>query len=175
MSAIAKWFNASSGYPKRALVIDFTKDRDALTLRAAMASDPEDKRFDPETELGDLWLTLLNSGFPVSALNFVLYGAEIDKETGKAKRIEAAVRQEKKPEYGYAYKPEQLAAFGVPQNLFVGAQLKMHGIPLFMVSALPYVKAARARKAAAPKPEIVRMTAAPATPQAPQIKRQRAQ
>lgn len=171
MANIAKWHNPASGYPLRLIAIDYTGERDALTLRAAGDKDERENTFDPTSELGDLWLTLQKSGMPISATNFVLYGKKTDPETGLAIRIEAAVRNEKKPQYGYAYKPEQLAGI-VPKNLFMGAQLKMHGAPLFMVSELPYVAKARVRTSTVkPKPAIVRVTAAPIQPEPP--KRQR--
>lgn len=167
MANIAKWHNPSSGYALRMIAIDYTKDRDALVIRPAKEGDGANDIFNPETELGDLWLTLKASKMNVVSTNFVLYGSEIDEESGKAKRIQAAIPNEKKPQYGYAYTAKQLADFPVPRNLFLGAQLNMHGAPLFMVSALPYKAKQRAARPSAPKPAIVRVSAAPATPAKP--------
>ncbi len=174
MANIAKWHNPTSGYPLRMIAVDYTKDRDALVIRPAKESDPADNVFNPETELGDLWLTLKGSKMNVVSSNMVLYGSDIDEETGLAKRIEAGIPNERKPEFGYAYTAKQIEAFPVPQNLFLGAQLKMHGAPLFMVSALPYKAKQRAARTGAPKPALTRMTATPAANKPTQsVKRQR--
>ena len=176
MASIAKWHNPASGYALRMIAIDYTGDRDALVIRPAKESDPAEHVFNPETELGDLWLTLKGSKMNVVSSNLVLYGSEIDEETGLAMRVPAEIPNERKPEYGYAYTAKQLDAFPVPKNLFLGAQLKMHGAPLFMVSALPYKAKQRATRTGASKPLLSRMTATPAAnkPAAPSLKSQKA-
>lgn len=174
MASIAKWHNPASGYPLRMIALDYTKDRDALVVRPAKEGDENNNMggiFNPETELGDLWLTLKGSEMNVVSSNLVLYGSEIDEETGLAKRIEAGIPNARKPEFSYAYTAKQIEAFPVPKNLFLGAQLKMHGAPLFMVSALPYKAKQRATRTGAPKPAIVRVSAAPVKPAG--IKRER--
>lgn len=167
-------------YPLRMIAIDWTKDRDAIILRAAKDGDSPDNLFNPTSDLGDLWLTLKASKHNVSATNLTLFGTEIDPIKGKAKAIQGAIPNDKNPEWAYAYKPEQLLAFGVPANLFMGANLGLRGgPPWFSVSLLPYVGKQRApRKSnALPKPTIVRVTAAPvAQPAVASLpKRQRAQ
>lgn len=174
-SNIVKWFDPANAerYPLRMVAIDWTKDRDAIILRAAKADDDASMVFDPTSELGNLWLTLQGSKHNVSATNLFLTGDKLDAETGKAEVIQAEIRKVNS-NYGYAYTPAQLAAMGTPKNLFLGANLNLHGAPWFSVGLLPYVAKARyQRKAtsALPKPGIVRLTAAPAANAAPKVTR----
>lgn len=153
-----KWFDAAKAdeYPKRPVLLQATTLGDALEMRAAKGGDDMDMVFDPETELGNLWLTMVQSGLNVRSVHLSLF----DKSGNKIKPdIPHPTKED--DEYGYAYTVAQLKAFPVPQNLFM---LKHRfGAPCLSVSATPYTPKERSTPTRR-KAERVAITRATATP-----------
>lgn len=162
---------ARTGETPRKVAFHFTRELDAIDLRAATESDERNHpdRVFTVSELGDLWLTLQNSGFNIRSGRVFLTGDKLGDD-GKPLPIlpEITVEGKNGKEYGYAYTAKQVKEFGVPKNLHLMAGYR--GAPLLIVGKLPYERKARSGSTRQ-TPTVQRMTAKPAGE--PNVQRQR--
>lgn len=157
--AMFKWFDPAKAdqYPKRLIYLQATTLGDALELRAAKNGDDMDMVFDPETELGNLWLTILQQKLNMRSVNLQLRDA-----AGNFIQPEIPHPTKEDDEYGYGYTAKQLAAMPTPKNLFM---LKhKFGAPCFTVGAAEYVAKEKKTPARAKvqRVALTRVTAPPA-------------
>lgn len=148
-----KWFDPDKAdqYPKRKVFIQPTTLGDAIEMRAAKDGDAADQCFDPETELGNLWLTLQQCGLNVRSVHLQLFGADGEKITPDVEHPDN--------DYGYAYTEAQLKAMPVPKNLFMLRH--KFGAPSLSVSAVAYTPKAKpaAKSRKVQRAAITRVTA----------------